>query len=71
MTRSCRIVCAAGLGVALIGLASCKKKEEPAPPPTSAAPAPVPAPAPPAFAVQGIERQKQPGHQLAVLVSLV
>jgi len=56
MIRSCRIVWATGLGVALIGLASCKKKEEPALPPASAAPAP--APAPPAFAVQGIELGK-------------
>jgi hypothetical protein len=54
MIRSCRIVWASGLGVALIGLASCKKKEEPAPPPTSTAPAPTP----PAFAVQGIELGK-------------
>jgi hypothetical protein len=42
--------------VAVIGMASCKKKEAPAPPPEAAAPAP--APAPPPFAVQGIELGK-------------
>ncbi|MGH7512415.1 MAG: hypothetical protein ACREOQ_05755 [Gemmatimonadales bacterium] len=52
MIRSRRIVWAAGLGLAVVGMASCKKKEPP-PPPEAAAPAP--APAPPAFAVQGIE----------------
>ena len=55
MIRSRRIVWAAGLGLAVVGMASCKKKEPP-PPPEAAAPAP--APAPPAFAVQGIELGK-------------
>lgn len=55
MIRSRRIVWAAGLGLAVAGMASCKKKEPP-PPPEAAAPAP--APAPPAFAVQGIELGK-------------
>jgi len=53
MIRSRRIVWAAGLGLAVAGMASCKKKEPP-PPPEAAAPAP----APPAFAVQGIELGK-------------
>ena len=56
MIRSRRIVWAAGLGLAVVGMASCKKKEAP-PPPEAAAPAP--APAPPAFAVQGIELGKR------------
>jgi hypothetical protein len=51
-------VWAAGLGLAVLGMASCKKKEPP-PPPEAAAPAP--APAPPAFAVQGIELGKSIG----------
>jgi len=55
MIRSRRIVWAAGLGLAVAGMASCKKKEPP-PPPEAAAPAP--APAPPAFAAQGIELGK-------------
>ena len=55
MIRSRRIVWAAGLGLAVAGMASCKKKEAP-PPPEAAAPAPEPAP--PAFAVQGIELGK-------------
>ncbi len=55
MIRSRRIVWAAGLGLAVVGMASCKKKEPP-PPPEAAAPAP--APAPPAFAVQGVELGK-------------
>jgi hypothetical protein len=58
MIRSRRIVWAAGLGLAVVGMASCKKKEPP-PPPEAAAPAP--APAPPAFAVQGIELGKSIG----------
>jgi hypothetical protein len=58
MIRSRRIVWAAGLGLAVLGMASCKKKEPP-PPPEAAAPAP--APAPPAFAVQGIELGKSIG----------
>src|SRR5690349_14833407 len=64
MIRSSRIVWASGLGVALIGLASCKKKEGPAPPPTAAAPAP--APTPPAFGVQGIELGKSIGSDKKV-----
>jgi hypothetical protein len=56
MIRSRRIVWAAGLGLSVIGTASCKKKEPPPPAETSAAPAP--APAPPAFAVKGIELGK-------------
>jgi hypothetical protein len=42
---------AAALGVAVIGIPACKKKEAPAPPAEAAAPAP----APPAFAVLAIE----------------
>jgi hypothetical protein len=53
MIRSGRIVWAASLGLAVVGMASCKKKEPP-PPPEAAAPAP----APPAFAVQGVELGK-------------
>ena len=56
MIWSQRMAWAAGLGLAVIGTASCKKKEPPAPPAEAAAPAP--APAPPAFAVQGIEMGK-------------
>jgi len=55
MIRCRRIAWAAGLGLAVIGMASCKKKE--APPPAETA-APAPAPAPPAFAVKGIELGK-------------
>ena len=55
MIRSRRIAWAAGLGLVVIGTASCKKKEPP--PPTESA-TPAPAPAPPAFAVQGIELGK-------------
>ena len=54
MIRFRRFAWAAGLGLAVIGTASCKKKEPPAPPAEAAAPAP----APPAFAVQGIEMGK-------------
>jgi hypothetical protein len=54
MIRSRRFAWAAGLGLVVIGTASCKKKEPPPPPAESAAPAP----APPAFAVQGIELGK-------------
>ena len=54
MIRSRRFAWAAGLGLVVIGTASCKKKEAPPPPAESAAPAP----APPAFAVQGIELGK-------------
>jgi hypothetical protein len=53
MTRTRRMGWAAGLGLAVIGVPACKKKEAPAPPAEAAAPAP--APAPPAFAVQVIE----------------
>jgi hypothetical protein len=53
MIRLRRMAWTAGLGLATIGTASCKKKEAPAPPAESAAPAPAPAPTP--FAVQGIE----------------
>jgi hypothetical protein len=56
MIRFRRFAWAAGLGFAVIGTASCKKKEPPPPPVESAAPAP--APAPPAFAVQGIQLGK-------------
>jgi hypothetical protein len=56
MIRSRRIVWAAGLGLVVIGTASCKKKEPAPPAETSAVPAP--APAPPAFAVKGIELGK-------------
>src|SRR5262245_45819619 len=52
MIRTRRMVWAAGLGVLVIGAASCKKKEPPPPAETSAAPAT--APSPPAAAVQGI-----------------
>jgi hypothetical protein len=44
---------AAALGLAVIGVPACKKKE--APPPPAEAAAPAPAPAPPAFAVLAIE----------------
>jgi hypothetical protein len=47
------MVWAAGLGVVVIGMSACKKKEAPAPPAEAATPAPAPAPA--AFAVQTIE----------------
>jgi hypothetical protein len=50
---------AAALGLAVIGIPACKKKEAPAPPAEAAAPAP--APAPPAFAVQVIEVGKAIG----------
>ncbi|HKT61683.1 MAG TPA: hypothetical protein VJQ46_16620 [Gemmatimonadales bacterium] len=56
MIWSRRIAWAAGLGLVVIGTASCKKKEPPPPPAQSAEPAP--APAPPAFAVQGIQLGK-------------
>jgi hypothetical protein len=51
MIRTRRIVWAAGLGLVVIGVPACKKKEAPAPPAEAAAPAP----APPAFAVEIIE----------------
>ena len=59
MIRSCRLVGAAGLALATIGTASCKKKEAPPPPAEAAAPAPAPAPTP--FAVQSIELGKSIG----------
>ena len=59
MIPSRRIGWAAGLGLAVIGMPACKKKEAPAPPAEAAAPAP--APAPPAFAVQTIEVGKAIG----------
>lgn len=57
MTRYRRIVWAAGLGLAVTAVASCKKKEAP-PPATEAA---APAPAPPAFSVQSVEVGKSVG----------
>jgi hypothetical protein len=59
MIRSRRIAWVASLALAVLGTASCKKKEAPPPPTESAAPAP--APAPPAFAVKGIELGKSIG----------
>ena len=59
MIRSRRLVWAAGLALATIGTASCKKKEAPAPPAEASAPAPAPAPTP--FSVQGIELGKSIG----------
>jgi hypothetical protein len=53
------MVWAAGLGLVVIGMPACKKKEAPAPPAEAAAPAP--APAPPAFAVQTIDVGKAIG----------
>jgi hypothetical protein len=57
MIRSRRMLWAAGLAVAVIGMPACKKKEAPAPPAEAAATAP----APPAFAVQGIDVGKSIG----------
>lgn len=57
MIRSRRMAWAAGLGLLVIGIPACKKKEAPAPPAEAAAPAPQPA----AFAVQGIEVGKAVG----------
>ena len=51
MIRTRRIVWAVGLGLVVIGVPACKKKEAPVPPAEAAAPAP----APPAFAVEIIE----------------
>ena len=53
MIRTRRMGWAAALGLAVIGIPACKKKEAPAPPAEAAAP--TPAPAPPAFAVLAIE----------------
>jgi len=49
MIRFQRVAWAAGLGLVVIGVPACRKKEAPAPPAEAAAPAPVP------FAVQVIE----------------
>jgi hypothetical protein len=51
MIRFQRVAWAAGLGLVVIGVPACKKKEAPAPPAEAAAPAPAPVP----FAVQVIE----------------
>jgi hypothetical protein len=51
MIRFQRVAWAAGLGLVVMGVPACKKKEAPAPPAEAAAPAPAPVP----FAVQGIE----------------
>ena len=51
MIRTHRMGWAAALGLAVIGITACKKKEAPAPPAEAAAPAP----APPAFAVLTID----------------
>ncbi len=51
MIRTRRMGWAAALGLAIIGIPGCKKKEAPAPPAEAAAPAPTP----PAFAVLGVE----------------
>jgi hypothetical protein len=59
MIRTHRMGWAAALGLAVIGIPACKKKEAPAPPAEAATPAP--APAPPAFAVQVIEVGKAIG----------
>src|SRR5690349_1400759 len=53
MISSRRFVCVAGLGLAVIGMAACTKKEAPPPPAERAAPAPAPAPA--QFAVQAVD----------------
>jgi hypothetical protein len=58
MIRSRRSMWAAGLGLVVIGVPACKKKEAPAPPAETAAPTPAPAPA---FAVQVIEVGKRIG----------
>jgi hypothetical protein len=58
MIRSRRSMWAAGLGLVVIGVPACKKKEAPAPPVEAAAPTPTPAPA---FAVQVIEVGKRIG----------
>jgi len=61
------MVWAAGLGLAVAGVASCKKKE--APPPAEAA-APAPAPAPPPFTVQSVEVGKSIGADKKVTAAL-
>jgi hypothetical protein len=63
MIRTRRIVWAVGLGLAVIGVPACKKKEAPAPPAEAAAPAP----APPAFAVLAIEVGKGIGTDKRVM----
>jgi hypothetical protein len=62
MIQTRRIAWAAGLGLVVIAMPGCKKKEAPAPPAESAAPAP----APPAFAVQTIEVGKGIGSDKRV-----
>src|SRR5829696_434328 len=57
MIRFQRVAWAVGLGLMVIGVPACKKKEAPAPPAEAAAPAPAPAP----FAVQVIELGKGVG----------
>jgi hypothetical protein len=59
MIASNNLARAALLGLTVLGIPACKKKEAPAPPPTASAPEP--APAPPAFAVQGLELGKNIG----------
>jgi hypothetical protein len=66
MVRYRRTMWAAGLGLAVIGTASCKKKEAPPPPAESAAPAPASTPASTPFAVQGIEVGKSIGQDKKV-----
>ena len=67
MIRYRRMVWAAGLGLAVAGVASCKKKE--APPPAEAA-APTPAPAPPPFTVQSVEVGKSIGADKKVTAAV-
>lgn len=59
MTRFRSTLWASGLGLIVIAMPACKKKDAPAPPADAATPAP--APAPPEFAVQGIELGKGVG----------
>src|SRR6476646_6262348 len=59
MIRSRRILWAAGFGLAVIGVSSCKKKEAPAP--TAEAAAPLPTPNAPPFSIHGIELGKSIG----------
>lgn len=67
MIRYRRMVWAAGLGLAVAGVTSCKKKE--APPPAEAA-APAPAPAPPPFTVQSVEVGKSIGADKKVTAAV-
>jgi hypothetical protein len=64
MIRHRRIVWAAGLGLVVIGVPACKKKEVPAPPVEAATPAP------PAFAVQLIEVGKTIGADKRVTAAV-